>query len=844
VLKTSLALLLIVVAPCLVLAATADDRVILNDGGFWRYHVQLRPPVVAGNPKQVIPVAVKYRSYPDLNRVTGPAPPAGWAAAEFDDGDWPRARLNAARNNATDSITRVMNGPGLMFCNFRLCLRGKFTVTDPKQVKALALSFRYRGGTVVYLNGRKVRTRHLSGGKVSADPPGAPYPEAAWTGGKVKKGEVHPRDARALKNEPLPLDALRKGVNVLAIEVRRSDYHPAATRPGWAPIGIAGVRLAATGPGVVPNVARPKQGFRLWNHDVNSRVCADDYGDPNEPVRPVRLVGVRNGVFSGQLVAESAKPIIGLKVVASELKGAAGAISSERVQVRYPRMDGSAYNVPRWFDGMVETPPKKVSGMQPLWISVHVPADAKPGDYTGTVTVSADGVKPVRAALSIRVVDWTLPDPVDFRTYIGIYQSPTTLAMKYKVKEWSEEHWKLMEKSFALLATVGNEIVNIPLSDQTQFGNDEGMVYWIRKPDGTYDYDFTVFDRYIQLTKKHFGVPDVVALQVWHSGGWAARKDAQKNTVTVIDGDKRERMQVPKFGTPESKAFWKPVLDAVYARLKKAGMEKSMCLGVLSDGTASGAVFKAFDEIWPGGGPAKWTRGCHSVTRAKAPYRVSKQGGVVVLHEFCYGMAMAVPEKGLPPIWNQRGKPGAAYIRHNFDHRLSLLKYRNMSERALYCGTRGIGRVCFDFWGVLPGGRRSRNLYNRYPHSSCAQRSPNLYVLSAPGPKGAISTVRFENLREGVQDSEAMIIVAEALAKHKDKLGAELAKECRQIFVDRINYCRQHAPESYGRVYIRSDHSGWQDLAARLYNAAAKVSKKLGASKLDAKKPETKGVGR
>ena len=108
-------------------------------------------------------------------------------------------------------------------------------------------------------------------------------------------------------------------------------------------------------------------------------------------------------------------------------------------------------------------------------------------------------------------------------------------------------------------------------------------------------------------------------------------------------------------------------------------------------------------------------RGCHSVTRAWAPYRISKGGaGTVVCHEFCYGMAMADPSKGLPPIHKQRVKPGVAYIRHSFDDTLSLLKYRNMAERALYCGTRGFGRVCLDYWDVLKNKRgKLSNVYNR-----------------------------------------------------------------------------------------------------------------------------------
>jgi hypothetical protein len=284
-------------------------------------------------------------------------------------------------------------------------------------------------------------------------------------------------------------------------------------------------------------------------------------------------------------------------------------------------------------------------------------------------------------------------------------------------------------------------------------------------------------------------------------------------------------MQVPPFGTEASKKFWKPLLDAVRGRLAAQGMKQSMCLGILSDGTAPPEVFRAFDEIWPG--TARWTRGCHTPSRKAEPYPL-KGGGLVVCHEHCYGMAMADPAKGLPPIWAQRSRPAVAFIRHNFDDALSLLKYRTMAERSLYCGTRGIGRIGLDFWNVVKDARgRPGNIYNRWPHSSCAQREPNLFHLAGAGPAGPVATARFEQFREGVQDTEATLFVAEACGVHADKLGAALADECRRVVIDRMRYVRRRCPEGYGQVYFRSYHYGWRDLTGRLYTAAAKAAGKL-----------------
>jgi hypothetical protein len=376
--------------------------------------------------------------------------------------------------------------------------------------------------------------------------------------------------------------------------------------------------------------------------------------------------------------------------------------------------------------------------------------------------------------------------------------------------------------SFALLARAGNRLVNVAVVDRTQFGNDDGMVYWVKKADGSYDYDFKVFDRYMDLAQKHMNL-EFVAVHIWHSGGWETRAANQENTVTVVDEKTGERthMQVPKFDTEEAKKFWRPVLAAAHARLAKRNLDKAMCIGILSDGTAPNEVFAMFDSIWPGGGPARWTRGCHGVCGAKEPYTVSKGGGQVVCHEYCYGMSMADPAKGLPPLHRQRTRPGVAYIRHNFDHSLSLLKYGNMPERGLYCGTRGIGRICFDFWSVLPG-REASNIYNRYPHSSCAQRAPSLYTLAWPGPEGAEPTFRFENFREGVQDAEALIFLSE----QAEKKGGDLAERFRKLLTERMNWGKLRAPEHYGRVHMRTNGLGYAELRRQLYATTGEAAGK------------------
>lgn len=848
-------------------AAPGGAGDILNADSYWRWYTTLRRPTIpidilkaAGLPADA-PLPVKgasaYPPYNAIDQVDGPPPQGDWAKFEFDDDAWSRSRLTWFRSAAFGRYSTVA-----------VCLRGRFEVTDLKAVGNLQLTLQYYGGVVVYLNGQEVARGDMPAGVLVPETLADPYPDDASVDAKGEllpaekywgrlapdvRADVASRVAkrrRTLGPIQLPAGALRQGTNILAIDIRRAGY-PAVARlwfkhasqsntgnmPEWIPIALAQLSLQSTGSGVTPAAARPKEP-QVWVQDRNDRICTQDYGEA--AVKPViKMVGARNGSFCGQLALGAMQPIRNFKVVADDLAatgGGKGLIAATNVAVMYGLLDGRA-TVP-WFASLqaelpAEMPVDKKSGaaIQTAVLRVRIPKDAAPGDYNGHVSVSADGVTGVTVPVSVHVADWAIPDPRDYRTYVGLYQSPTSLAMQYKVKEWSEEHWKLMDRSFALLARAGNKMVNIPVVDQTQFGNDDGMVYWVKKAGGDYTYDLTVFDRFLDLAKKHFGTLDYVVLHVWHAGGWEARATDQHNTVTVINPDgTRQHMQVPKFGTDEAKRFWKPVLDVMKAHMAERGLEKALCIGILSDSTAPSEVFTMFDELLPPA--AHWHRGCHSAPpRDVTTYRADRGGGVVVLHEHCYGRDLCDPDKPLPPFWKFRGRADTAYDRiSSHEGAVGLTWYRDTATKSIMTGTQGIGRIGLDFWDVLAaksegsGGVGSEfTIYNRFPFSSCAQREPSLKKMTMPGPNGAATTVMYEAFCEGIQDCEALLYISDAVDNQAAKLGPELTAEGRQVMVDLVRY---HASAGWGSFYDSANFN-WQDLSRRLYECAARIGKKL-----------------
>ena len=151
---------------------------------------------------------------------------------------------------------------------------------------------------------------------------------------------------RSIGDLAVPRNMLRKGVNVLAVELIRAPYHKVLleedgagkrrrNKYDWNTCQIRRLQLTAAGAeGLVPNATRP-EGFQVWNADAMAEDVNVDFGDQAEPLRPVTITGARNGSFTGKVVVGSAQAIDGLQVTPAELRGpAGGTIPAANVRIR------------------------------------------------------------------------------------------------------------------------------------------------------------------------------------------------------------------------------------------------------------------------------------------------------------------------------------------------------------------------------------------------------------------------------------------------------------------------------------------------------------------------------
>ncbi|MFW5870920.1 MAG: glycoside hydrolase domain-containing protein [Verrucomicrobiota bacterium] len=788
-----------------------------------------------------------------------------WMKPDFNDGGWCRTRGPMMANFfSTDDGWKL------------ILMRASFGVKDPSAAGDLKLSMDFRGGIVVYMNGKEVARKYMPKGEVNLSTPAVPYPKEAdyldsgytlpWSRQTTRrelsqrpqfiKDRVASR-TRKISDIKIPAGSLKEGANTLAIAIHRAPTpatrHVTRAKGGmsvnqdqwWTRLGLKSVELSATPGAAVEGNIGPGEGkaFQTWNHSIVQQVTVHDFPDPFESRNPIVINGARNGAFSGQIVLGNDSAIKNLKVSVSDLKGA-GTIPSSAVRVRYGKPDGHKGT----FDTLDDFVPDSVAvggrydrAVLPVWFTVDVPADAAAGEYSGTATIAADGIKPRKAGLRLIVSDWALPSTKEFVSHMDVVQSPETLAMAYDVPLWSDEHFALIDKSFELIGDMAGKTLYITCIRRTHFGNEHAMVRWVRDENFELKPDFTIVEKYLDTAVKHMGKVPGVILYCWeppysqgHAGGsgQAGKIHDKPILYTVYDPETGEYSDArgPSWGTQEAKEFWKKLTDGIQPVLEKRGLKDSMLFGLAGDHRPTK---QAMDDISNGVPGAEWAIHSH--------YKCENWQG--------YDMGMFIALWGIKcgPTDPSRGRAFGwsnpqwmAYYPRQMGSRSTLSEYRCKLETwigayngrwpkiATGYGPRGLGRLVGDFWKVLNG---KHTLAGRYPESAWGQLNMNFWAppLIKKGKKWPVASARSEMFRESAQQVEARVYLEKAWLDPEGPqiLGKDLYDKCRSLVDERIRTVNISAKggDANEAWFISS---GWQDRATELFDLCGEVSKAYG----------------
>jgi len=169
-------------------------------------------------------------------------------------------------------------------------------------------------------------------------------------------------------------------------------------------------------------------------------------------------------------------------------------------------------NLPTWLvaDVIDQDKPHAVPAMEtrPVWCTIEVPRDIEAGEYTTALEVVnevGDVVK--NLALTIVVDSHSLPEVKDQKFHLDFWQQPYAVSRYYGVERWSDEHIEALRPYLQALGRAGQRVVSAilfyePWGEQTHDLFDP-MVQTVKKADGTWSYDYTVFDKYVALCAEY-----------------------------------------------------------------------------------------------------------------------------------------------------------------------------------------------------------------------------------------------------------------------------------------------------------------------------------------------------
>lgn len=203
---------------------------------------------------------------------------------------------------------------------------------------------------------------------------------------------------------------------------------------------------------------------------------------------------------------------------------------------------------------------------RPVWLTIDVPRNAVPGNYSGKIIIDAKNQKESLIQVQLKVQDETLPEPSQWDYHLDLWQNPFAVARYHKVKLWSDNHFELLRPLMEMLANAGQKcitasIIHRPWGGQT-FDHFESLIKWKKNVDASWSYDYSAFDNWINFAMD-CGITEQINCYTMIPWG---------NKFTYFDestGADTTLTTVP--GTSAYEKIWTPFLQQFVEHLKTKG---------------------------------------------------------------------------------------------------------------------------------------------------------------------------------------------------------------------------------------------------------------------------------
>ena len=378
-------------------------------------------------------------------------------------------------------------------------------------------------------------------------------------------------------------------------------------------------------------------------------------------------------------------------------------------------------------------------------VSLKVARDAKPGTYKfGDV--------------KIRVTDRTLPPAKDWKYYLDLWQHPWAVARAAGVSPFSKAHYDAMRPLWKTLADAGQKtltvtLVDLPWNHQCYDGY-RAMVKSVRKADGTWTYDFGLFDEYVNFGRE-CGLGPHISCYTMCPWGYK---------VSWFDEEGRMQKAEAKPGSKFFAEYWGPFLREFTAHLKARGWFQDVYISL--DERSPEDLRKTVDFL---------NKHAPGLKIAMAGNRKPSEFKGIVIDSYSQSLKHLTPEF-LPEV-SQRQKDGKLTTFYVCCSPARPNTFMDSSvDEAFWIG---FFPAAAGFDGLL------RWAYNSWPADPCTDasygnwRSGDTFLVY---PDGSPS-IRFLSLINGIQQAEKFNIL-KAQGIKTSELAALAKKYCHSAAMD------------------------------------------------------------
>lgn len=530
---------------------------------------------------------------------------------------------------------------------------------------------------------------------------------------------------------------------------------------------------------LVAMAAHADPSFHVWVADPLAKVLRDS--PPVDQPGQISVRAARNEYESAQIVVTAVNAISSLTASVSAISGPGSVKPSvTRNFVGYvPVEHGTPYTLlshlvavaPCDFpDPLLESSSVSVEAgkNQPIWLTVRVPANTRPGRYTGSVTVTGDG-ESVSVPLSIEVSPAMLPSrrTLSFTNWFNI----ETIADYHGLTQWSEAYW-------TVLATYGQFMANYRMNtirsqlNRLIIARDDGS--------GQYAFDFSRFDRWVELFKSVGAIGTI-------EGGHICGRLTYEGTDFYVwfptllnpDGSTKPKPPPTVATSPEAVAWYSQFLPALQQHLEQKGWIDSYIQHVGDEPLSQSAASY---------------RGVAAIVRQYAPrFRIVD---AIECTDLVGAVDIWVPQTRFygdnRTFFEQRKAAGEQVwvytcLTPKGEYMNRFVDYPLIDVRLLHWVNFKYNLPGYLHWGLnfWHGDPFTKIEYNWGSPTSAFQPPGDTHIVYK-GAYGPLSSIRLEALRDGIEDYELLRLLA-----RKDPARAQAM--CDSVVRSLTDYTRDSA---------------------------------------------------